>query len=139
MHCPFCNLDPNKSRILTEGTYSYVMLSNPRLVVGHTLVIPKRHILNISELNTEELNEIYDLLVKFENIILKKIATGCDIRQNYRPFLKQDELKVDHVHFHLLPRTLEDDIFKKVQKSERELFHRMNEKDLTESNSLFKV
>lgn len=117
--CPFC--EP-KQRVLKENEHAYFMLSNPRKVPGHTLVIPKRHIEKPSELTTEELQSIFELIYFVEERLLNTIAKGCDIRQHYRPFLPQSQVKVDHVHFHVMPRTLDDVLFEKGDKNEGALF-----------------
>jgi diadenosine tetraphosphate (Ap4A) HIT family hydrolase len=99
----------------------------------HILIVPKRHIEKISELTKEELNEIIDLIIKFEEKILSRISKGCDIRQNYRPFQQQNSLKVNHIHFHLQPRELYDELYKKCQINEVDIFKVVDLKDLDES------
>ena len=86
------------------------------------MVIPKRHVVKISELNEEERKELFDFVIRFQEKILQKLTSGCDIRQHYRPFQKQDSLKVDHLHVHLQPREFEDEIYKKCQIGERDIF-----------------
>jgi len=54
MECPFCNINSEKTRILKDGNFTRVVFSNPRLMPGHLLVIPKRHVEKISDLNKEE-------------------------------------------------------------------------------------
>lgn len=49
-------------------------------------------------------------------------AFGCDIRQNYRPFQKESNLKVNHLHFHVIPRELEDELYQKSMIYEKEVF-----------------
>lgn len=119
--CPFCNLQRERDRLLHDGEGVWVILSNPRLVPGHCLVIPKRHIENVTALTPEERREIFDVLILFEEKVLAH-ASGCDIRQNYRPFIPQNDIKVDHLHFHLIPREFEDELYRKAQRFERELF-----------------
>jgi diadenosine tetraphosphate (Ap4A) HIT family hydrolase len=123
-NCPFCQND--QKLIIEESKLVKVIFSNPRLTRGHLLVIPKRHIETIWELKDQEIKETFHFLQIFQKKIVEKIGTGCDTRQNYRPFLKQSKLKVNHLHFHLIPRTLNDEIFQKVQKHQVEIF-----KDLT--------
>lgn len=117
--CPFCN---PKDRVLKENEHAQVVLSNPRKVPGHFLVVPKRHIEKPWELTKDELTGIFELLFFIEQKILGKLGEGCDIRQNYRPFLTQSRLKVDHVHFHIYPRSLEDYIYKVSEIYETDLF-----------------
>jgi diadenosine tetraphosphate (Ap4A) HIT family hydrolase len=123
MHCPFCQVNQQKNRIIHEGNHSFAILSNPRLLPGHTLVIPKRHVEKPWELTTLELQEIFETTWHIETKMLEAgLATGCDIRQNYRPFLPQGRIKVDHIHFHVLPRTNEDELYHRALRFERELF-----------------
>ncbi len=117
--CPFCN--PHE-RILKENAHAQVILSNPRKVPGHFLVAPKRHIEKPWELKADELQDIFELIYSIEQKIIGKLGDGCDIRQNYRPFVPQSQLKVDHIHFHVIPRSLEDYIYSVSEKYETQLF-----------------
>lgn len=121
--CPFCEIVKNsKERVLAEGAHVVVVLSNPRLVAGHLLVIPKRHVLKLQELSVEEQKELFNTVLAWQEKIVQKLATGCDIRQNYRPFIKQNDLKIDHAHVHLTPRESEDELYQKSMKFEKEFF-----------------
>ena len=82
MNCPFCNIDKNRDKILYESKHSIVIFSNPRLMIGHLLVIPKRHVEKLYELNMEERNDLFDNVIEFQKRILQNLAGGCDIRQN---------------------------------------------------------
>jgi diadenosine tetraphosphate (Ap4A) HIT family hydrolase len=117
--CPFCN---SKDRVLKENEHARIILSNPRKVPGHFLVIPKRHVEKPWDLEPQELQAIFELIFFVEQRILGKLGTGVDIRQNYRPFLPQNRLKVHHVHFHVIPRSLEDYIYTVSEKYETDLF-----------------
>jgi len=118
-NCPFCN---GKERIVKENEHAYALLSNPRKVPGHTLVVPKRHVDKPWELTEMELRDVFDLISYIEQKLIGQFGDGCDIRQNYRPFLQQSELKVDHIHFHVIPRTLKDYIYQVSEKYDTELF-----------------
>jgi diadenosine tetraphosphate (Ap4A) HIT family hydrolase len=135
--CPFCNSARNESRILKEGNYSFVIFSNPRLMPSHLLVIPKRHIEgNLEKLTKEEREEIFNFLAEFQNKILNKISSGCDIRQNYKPYVKNSRTHVNHMHFHLHPRELEDEFQKKVGVHSTALYRDL---PAEEKKKLFKV
>lgn len=127
--CPFC--EPAQ-QVLKEKTTAQVILSNPRKVPGHFLVIPKRHVEKPWELTTDEVSDIFSLIFEIEQKIVGKLGDGCDIRQNYRPFLQQSNLKVDHVHFHVIPRSKEDYIYSVSEKFETDLFAALDEKEATE-------
>jgi diadenosine tetraphosphate (Ap4A) HIT family hydrolase len=117
--CPFCN--PSE-RILKENEYAQVLLRNPRKVAGHFLVVPKRHLEKPWELTDMELRDIFDLIFFIEQKIIGHLGDGCDIRQNYRPFMQQSNLKVNHIHFHVIPRSLHDYIYSVSEKYDTELF-----------------
>ena len=122
MQCPFCKIDRTKTRVIENRKQVFVALSNPRIMPGHLLVIPKRHVEKLSGLDKNEREELLDTVIHYQEKMVAKYTSGCDIRQHYRPFLKESAIKVNHVHFHLHPRELEDELFEKSQKYERELF-----------------
>ncbi len=127
--CPFCNIDLKRTRILDETKNTFVLISNPVLVPSHLLVIPKKHIQKLSELNQEERIELFNQVIKFEEKLLKKFK-GCDIRQNFRPFQKNGGIKVEHLHINLQPREFEDELYKKCQIHETNIFHMLNQQEL---------
>jgi len=138
MDCPFCVIDKLKTRLISEGKHHFVILSNPRLVPGHLLVVPKRHLEKPSQLTDEERREIFNVLIAFEEKILARFSTGCDIRSNYRPFIKENWVKVNHLHFHLQPREFEDELYQKVQKHEKDLWQELSEEEKEKFTNLFR-
>jgi len=134
-NCPFCN---TADRVLKENENAKVILSNPRKMPGHFLVIPKRHVEEPWELKKEELTDIFDLIFFIEKKIIGKLGDGVDIRQNYRPFLEQSKLKVNHVHFHVYPRYFEDYLYKVSEQFEKDLFTDLDEGEQEEVAKLLK-
>lgn len=129
MACPFCDVDETKTRIIKTGKHCFVALSNPQLVPCHILVIPKRHVEKLSQLTKEERDELLETLIEFEEKILKRFSSGCDIRSNFRPFLKESRTKVNHLHFHLQPREFEDELYKKVERHQKDVWHDLSEEE----------
>jgi len=113
MHCPFCTINTEKTRIVEEKEQVFVILSNPRLMPGHILIIPKRHVEKPSQLSEPERKELFDTALEFQEKILAKLASGCDMTQHCRPFQPESQLKVNHVHIHLRPRELKDELYQK--------------------------
>lgn len=111
---------------------SWVILSDPRLMPGHSLIIPKRHVERLVELQLDEQLDVARLTVRMQERVLVAGATGCDIRQHYRPFIPQGKIKVNHLHVHIQPRYLEDELFQKAEKFERELFTPLETAELAE-------
>lgn len=127
--CPFC--DP-RDRILKENEHAVAILSNPRKTAGHFLIVPKRHVEEPWKLTNDELIGIFALIFFIEQKIIGKLGDGCDIRQNYRPFLKQSKFKVDHVHFHVYPRYDHDYLYKVSEQFETDLFSDLSDDEAAE-------
>ena len=104
--------------------------------MGHLLVTPKRHVEQPWNLTEAELKEIFSHIHELQKRITETLGTGCDIRQNYRPFMKQGRLKVDHLHFHLLPRTFQDDLYERSMKYETDIFADLVEIEIEEVKSI---
>lgn len=138
MGCVFCEIvEGNKPREIVSETKNFVViLSNPSLMKGHTLVIPKRHVEKLSELKDDEKRELIEEIIKIEEKLLEKFS-GCDIKQNYRPFLEESGLKVSHLHFHVQPRELNDELYKNSQIYEKDLFKEITFEELTEIKNEF--
>ncbi len=125
--CPFCEPKLGESRVIRSGKLSHMFLSNPRLIKGHTLIVPKRHIEDPRQLTKEEIVDIFEQIKYVENkLIAAGVAGGCDIRQHFRPFIKQNDIKIDHVHFHVLPRNPEDRLYDVSMKHEMALFEQLD-------------
>lgn len=135
-NCPFCNFKP--SEVLKSNEHALVVLSNPRKVPGHILVLPKRHIEEPWQLTADELTDVFKLIFFVEQRVLGELGDGVDIRQNYRPFKKQDELKKNHVLFHVVPRSKDDYIYTTAERFERDLFADLDDLERKEVTKLLK-
>lgn len=132
--CPFCNLD---ERIILENEHANLFLSDPRKVEGHVLVTPKRHIEKPWEIKPDELLAIFGLVYIAQQRLAAAFEGGCDVKQNYRPFMKQGRVKVDHVHYHVYPRTNEDILYQQVEKYETDMFINLSEDERRRVTALF--
>lgn len=134
--CPFCDKEKLQSRLVREGDQMFVIMSDPRLMRGHLLVIPKRHVEKISELSPKEKAELWATVETFQEKILLALGSGCDISQHYRPFMQQSSLKVDHLHIHLQPRELNDELYESSQMYEKKLFRRLTDHEADDVKKL---
>jgi histidine triad (HIT) family protein len=126
MGCAFCGI--KDERIIRDTQNTITILSNPYLVEGHSLVIPKMHVQRISELTMPVAYELFDEVVRMQNMVLERLgAPGCDIRQNFRPFLPDSRLKVGHLHFHVIPRYKEDELYLKSMIYEKDVFRELQD------------
>ena len=139
MECRFCKIsNGNSDRIIHSTRHTFTVLSDPRLTPGHILVIPRRHVEKLSELSKEEKADLLEEVVNLQEKILKKIAPGCDICQHYRPFIPDNKLEVNHLHIHLRPRELNDELYEKVQIFEKDVFKDIEDKKLEKYKEMLK-
>ncbi len=136
--CPFCDIKP---RIIEEKQTAVLVLSDPRKTPGHFLVIPKRHVEKPWELTPQERTDIFDLILYVQKILYdNKISAGSDICEHYRPFLKQGRIKIDHIHYHILPRDMFDRIYNTIDKYETEDFYeKLNSEEASRYKKLFNL
>jgi diadenosine tetraphosphate (Ap4A) HIT family hydrolase len=132
--CPFCNL---ADRILLENEHANLFLSNPRKVEGQILVIPKRHIEKPWEMDDKELIAVFSLIKIAQHKLIAEFGGGVDVKQNYRPFMKQGRVKVDHIHYHVYPRTNDDELYQQVERHETPLFVELSKEEEARISSLF--
>ena len=139
LYCPFCDILENRNeRLIRETEHCFTVLSNPRLMPGHLLVIPKKHVEKFSELSLEERNDLFDEAIRLQEIILTELSSGCDLTQHFRPFINQSRLKVNHLHIHLRPRSFKDELYEKVQRFEDDVFSDLEESERKKYLEIFK-
>ena len=122
--CVFCKILNGEipgSKIY-ENEYCIAILDISQTTKGHTLVIPKRHVENIFDLNSEESKAIMDACVYVANKLKEKLGVeNINLLNNSGTLAGQ---VVMHFHMHIIPR-YENDEFKVIQPS-----HEPNFKEL---------
>ncbi len=137
MGCLFCNANNLRSRIIRVGTTILIVLADPKLVSGHLIITPKRHVERLTDLTTEERSELFSAVVEFEERIVTQVASGCDIRHHYRPY-QEDIMGTHHLRISLLPREPYDELYDKVQINERKLFQSLTRTEVNVYKELLK-
>lgn len=113
MACVFCAIAEGKIPCATvfESEKSLVIMDIFPEAPGHCLVLPKTHFLKPGDLPAHEFHELVDLVVRVQDaIVASGLGQGTNLVQNYWPFVPEGGLKVDHVHFHLVPRNPGDEL-----------------------------
>lgn len=101
MECLFCNIAKKEapSYTLYEDDFCVAILDAFPNVDGHTLVIPKKHYTDFTELDEEILLHIYSVAKRLSKSLMEKLnAASISFVVNYG-----DSQKVKHFHLHLLP------------------------------------
>lgn len=103
-NCLFCDFIKDKSRekqFLYEDEKSYVMLDDFPISKGHSLVILKNHVADISSVKSEDAEE----LGRITALIAGALQDAFTPKKIYVVSLCEE---VKHFHYHLIPRYEED-------------------------------
>jgi diadenosine tetraphosphate (Ap4A) HIT family hydrolase len=97
----------NSDRVIAENTLCYLIEDAYPVTVGHSLVIPKRHISDYFELTQGEINSVNQLLSdrKEQLRATDSSVTGFNIGVNCGIDAGQT---IFHCHIHLIPRRTGD-------------------------------
>ena len=107
-NCLFCDVQTtDRKRIVAENTLAYTIRDAFQVTKGHTLIIPKRHVLDYFGLAQAEVNAIHQLLHEQKSVLEAEDATidGFNIGMNCGETAGQS---VWHCHMHLIPRRTGD-------------------------------
>jgi len=104
MGCLFCDILNGKqdAYLLYEDETHVAFLDKYPIDVGHSLIIPRKHHERITDMNSENVGNLFSIVPNIAKAILE--ATGADafsIGQNNGKAAKQI---IPHVHIHIIPR-----------------------------------
>lgn len=98
--CPFCTLPD--SRIVEENEHAVVILDGFPVSLGHSLIIPKRHVGSFFEITDIERAALFKLLDRAKELVSDQHQPdGFNIGINDGAAAGQT---VPHLHIHLIPR-----------------------------------
>jgi ATP adenylyltransferase len=114
--CFFCKiLKEKKSKenlILYQGEHVFVVMNKYPYTNGHLMVVPKRHCLDLEQLDNNELKELLDLLKTSAQVLKASLQPqGFNIGMNIGKVGGAGE---DHLHLHIVPRWSGDTNFMPV-------------------------
>jgi diadenosine tetraphosphate (Ap4A) HIT family hydrolase len=98
--CPFCSLSAD--RIVLGGEHAVVIRDGFPVSLGHTLIIPKRHVASFFEVTEAERTDLLSLLAAARIDLERQFhPAGYNIGINDGTAAGQT---VPHLHIHLIPR-----------------------------------
>jgi len=105
--CLFCSLLRDKkdkrNLILLRTTYHAVILNRYPYNNGHLMIVPKRHIACLSQLNAQEKNEFFEVLEKVMKALARAMKPqGFNLGMNISDVAGAGV--PDHIHWHIVPR-----------------------------------
>ena len=133
MKCIFCDMDHSKieNTIIEEKDYFYILPTLGSLVDGYILIVTKRHINSMSELNENELIEYKNIIDKYQNLF-KKIYNKTPIVFEHGTPNQNSEMKansVTHAHTHIVNINF---------KNEKEILEKYNFKEINDFKEINK-
>lgn len=96
MSCVFCEQPWTTGEILVETRAGTVILHDDWAVRGHTMIVAKRHVENLSDLGDSEAADLLNLARTVEDLLLEQ--TGAD-----RAILMKLGIQTPHFHLHIYP------------------------------------
>lgn len=100
--CVFCEIQRRDDRPVLARTRSFFAVNDKYPVnIGHTLVIPDRHVSRLRDLTVEEFCELRDILETVQDELAAHSAEGFNIGVNEGEVAGQT---VPHLHIHVIPR-----------------------------------
>ena len=98
--CPFCDVAPEQ--ILESDALVLAVADAYPVSAGHTLILPRRHVVDFFELTIQEIRSVYQLLRSIRYRLDRDMSpAGYNIGVNITPTAGQT---VMHAHVHLIPR-----------------------------------
>ncbi len=110
--CIFCRIVKREiaSKIVYENDYTLAFLDIFPISKGHTIVIPKNHYNNIEDIPERELIEVVKTVKLLAKVLHNKLnLEGYNVLQNN---FKSAGQVVNHFHFHIIPRKINDSRFR---------------------------
>jgi diadenosine tetraphosphate (Ap4A) HIT family hydrolase len=98
--CPFCTVA--RKRVIEEADHAFAILDAYPVSPGHTLIVVRRHVANVFELEDEELAAVLHLIRSVKGRIDREHGPGgYNVGVNVGQAAGQT---IMHVHFHIIPR-----------------------------------
>jgi diadenosine tetraphosphate (Ap4A) HIT family hydrolase len=110
--CVFCDIAASRKEAskVFEDEYTVAFMNLRQANEGHVLVIPKKHYPSICELNDEIASQLLRTVVKVAKAVKQSIKPeGITVWQSNGEAAGQE---IDHVHFHVLPRYVDDQVIR---------------------------
>lgn len=103
--CPFCNPKVKEFSWLKTNKIRVIYNAYP-ILPGHSLVLPKRHVTSLLELEDSELNELFQIARKAILVLLRVFeGEGFDMSLQDGQAAGQT---IPHLHVHIFPRKFGD-------------------------------
>ena len=104
--CPFCEIpkmSDEEGLVVARGTSAYVVMNLYPYNAGHLLICAYRHVADLTELNEDERNEIFELSAHAMQT-LRKVSAPAGFNLGMNQGAISGAGVADHIHQHIVPR-----------------------------------
>jgi ATP adenylyltransferase len=104
--CPFCEAqkreDGPENLIVRREAHAFLILNMYPYNNGHCMVVPARHVVDLSDLSAEESAGLWSLVSRTADLLRKPLAAeGVNVGVNLG---RVSGGSIEHLHVHLVPR-----------------------------------
>jgi histidine triad (HIT) family protein len=106
MACIFCDIVDKKipAHVVLEDDVAFAFLDNRPLFVGHVLVVPRKHVVTLPELDADVVGPFFTRVQSIARAVPKAFGSqGTFVAMN-----NVVSQSVAHLHVHVVPRTKGD-------------------------------
>jgi ATP adenylyltransferase len=104
--CPFCEAQKTpagvENLVVLREPHAFLILNLYPYNSGHCMVVPTRHVVDLSELTAEESAGVWTLVARAADVLRKPLgAEGVNVGVNLG---RVSGGSIEHLHVHLVPR-----------------------------------
>jgi histidine triad (HIT) family protein len=105
--CLFCKIIKKDipSNVVYEDKDVFAFLDINPVNPGHTLIVPKKHSGDLTEMDSKAIATLYSAVQKLSSALLKTGYDGVNVMMNIKPAAGQI---IFHSHVHVIPRQRAD-------------------------------
>lgn len=104
--CALCDFEPLRDVVIHENELAVAVLARQRLARGHTLIVPRRHVVASEALTDAEVVAVNHLRTPLEAAMRAAIVGetgGIDVWERNRPDFAATPALPEHRQIHLIP------------------------------------
>jgi histidine triad (HIT) family protein len=104
--CKFCQIVAGElaNYVVFEDEISLAFLDNRPLFIGHTLLVPKRHVETLDDLPSEMIGPFFTNV----QLLARAVERGLEAEGSFVAINNRVSQSVQHLHVHIVPRRKKD-------------------------------
>ena len=96
--CGLCEAQQEAYRLIDQNEKAFSIIPTAPLKLGHIMILPKRHVITISDLSEKELKSLFELADKLKDTVKRVSHQDPIIHINTGKHKTQE-----HFHIHIVP------------------------------------